>query len=280
MHDAVSTTLGRSAAVADAFIVGMGARKGGVGKTVTTYHTARAAARAGRRVLLVDIDPQGSLTTLTAFDDGEPLAKDSIGVADLLLGEATLPEILTPTLWHGVDLAPTVGTALELMRTELAIAARADHEKTCTLLRNALQSVAADYDLIFIDMPPAIDLLTINALTASHAVALVTEAKLLSVEQIGEYRTTMDTVTSTYNPDLRLLGAVISRFEGETNTAKEWAIRIEEAVPVLATIPKRAAINDSTEFSVGLDSWPGGAVSAELSELYDELLASIERSRS
>src|SRR5690625_2035428 len=121
-------------------------QKGGVGKTTTTYHLARAGIRAGKKVLVVDLDPQGTLTNIAAREE---LPEDSISIADVLSarGREPLAEVIVPGLWEGLDVAPTVGEGLGVVRDELVVAGAGREAR----LRDALSQAAQQYDLILID---------------------------------------------------------------------------------------------------------------------------------
>ncbi|NKW16395.1 AAA family ATPase, partial [Rhodococcus hoagii] len=139
-------------------------QKGGVGKTTVTFHIADAARRAGLKVLAVDMDPQGNLSTILTK---EPIHPGDAGIADVLSdrSEATLGDIISEGLWPGVELAATVPDAetLAAVRDELVIAGAGREHR----LRDALDAVRNNYDLILIDCPPSLDQLTINALVAA-----------------------------------------------------------------------------------------------------------------
>lgn len=252
-------------------------QKGGVGKSTTTVHLARAGVRAGHRVLIVDADPQGSLTSLAA---AETLDETHAGLADVLSGrsEATAADVIVAGVWDGLDVLPTSGTALGTVRDELVIAG-AGRE---TRLHEALQAVANDYDLILIDCPPSLDQLTINALTAAHGVVVVTHAGLLSTNGLGQLLETIDTVSHYYNHALTVAGILVNQHEGHTVSGSHWFSELTQiaetrGLDVLTPpIPKRVAIGDSAEAAVGLDQW-GSAEARELSETYAKHLATLTK---
>lgn len=243
-------------------------QKGGVGKSTTTFHLARAAVTTGQRVLVVDADPQGSLTTLAA---AETLDASHAGLADVLSSrsEATAADVLVAGVWDDLDVLPTSGTALGTVRDELVIAG-AGRE---TRLHEALQAVAADYDLILIDCPPSLDQLTINALVAAHGVVVVTHAGLLSTNGFGQLLETIETVKRYYNPTLAVSGILVNQHEGHTVSGAHWLSELSEIAQarglavLIPPIPKRVAIRDSAEAAVGLDQW-GSAEGRELANIY------------
>lgn len=242
-------------------------QKGGVGKTTTTYHLARAAVRRGRSVLAVDLDPQANLTLIAAADDVPP---DALSIADVLsprVGEE-LDHVIIPGIWDGLSIAPATDAALAGVRDEL-VGVRVGREAR---LRQAL--AGADHDLVLLDCPPELGLLTINALVAADAVLIVTGSRLLAVQGVAGVLETISTVRTHYNPDLRLAGVVVNAHEARTLTGQARLEELRASVDVLdPPIPKRAAINDAAEAARGLDEWPDDG--PHLATLYSGLLDTI-----
>lgn len=247
-------------------VVALCNQKGGVGKTTTTYHLARAATQRGQRVLVIDLDPQGSLTLLTA---AEAVAADSLSIADVLsprTGEK-LSEVTVPGIWDRLDLAPAVEAPLASVREEL-VGVRVGRESR---LRQAIQD-AETYDLVLIDCPPELGLLTINGLVAADTAVVVTESKLLAVQGTAGMMQTIDTIRDHYNPALHVAGVIVNRHEGQTVTGRERLTELRAAGLTLLEpiIPKRVPIGDAAEAAVGLDAWPGDGPA--LASLYTTLL--------
>ena len=249
-------------------------QKGGVGKSTTTFHLARAGVRKHLRVLVIDMDPQGNITAAIAKD---PLAEDTPGVADALSVRThdTLSDVIVSSVWEGADLAPTVGEALAFVRDELVIAGAGREGR----LRDALDALSADYDLALIDCPPSLDQLTINALTAADGVLIVTQSKLWSSTGLAHLLGTMTSVRTYYNPTLQALGIVVNLHEGGTVSGSRWLSELTQAattqgIPVFTPpIPKRVVISDAVESSRGLDEWPGDV--DDLIRVYDHYLQEV-----
>jgi chromosome partitioning protein len=254
-------------------------QKGGVGKSTTTFHLARAAITAGQRVLMVDLDPQGNLTSVAA---AEPVPEDQVGLADVLSSRAeeTVRDVIVSGVWEGLDVLPTTGETLGFVRDELVVAGAGREGR----LREALAEVAGDYDLILIDCAPSLDQLTINGLTAADAAVVVTQSKLWSANGLAHLLTTIDNVRRYYNPELSVAGIIVNQHEEHTVAGRHWRQELQEAaaarsLTVLAPpVPKRAAIADATEAARGLDEW-GTSEASSLAGIYADYLATLEGAR-
>lgn len=232
-------------------------QKGGVGKTTVTLGLTRAAQTEGLKVLVVDMDPQGNLSsTLTA---GE-LPEDQAGVADALSNRSpeTLKSIITGTVWDRVSLAPTVGDVLTAVRDEItSIPTKREFR-----LRKALEEVRDEYDLVLIDCGPSLDVLTINAFTAADQVLIVTHAAQWSAAGLSRLLGTIEDIIEVYNTKLRIAGVLVNQYERNTLNMPEWLRDItvlaqQHEIPVLdPVIPRRIFIKDAAESSTGLDEWP------------------------
>lgn len=259
-------------------IIAISNQKGGVGKTTTTFHLARAAVRAGLRVLMIDADSQGNLTTISAAQG--TVADDSVGLADVLTKESReqLTDVIVPTVWDGADLVPTNGIALAAVRDELLLIKIGRESR----LKHALVDVGESYDLILIDCAPALDQLTVNVLTAAHAVLIVTHARLLSANGLSQLLDTISEIRRAYNPDLEIAGLVINALESRTIAARTWVEELEAAaaaleIPILTpNVPKRAPIADASEAGKGLDEWAVDDAT-RLAEIYDEHLTQLTK---
>jgi chromosome partitioning protein len=199
-------------------------QKGGVGKTTCCVCTARAAAvYHAARVLVVDFDPQGNTTSTLAAENVEP---DQLTVADAVLPTpaARLPEVIVPSIWPGVHLAPGGANLSAAERHILAAEHGREHR-----LRKALEDVAGDYDLILIDNAPALGMLLINTLTAAHQALLVVEADQWSADGLALLRTTLDGVLEFNNPQLLVAGTIVNKWR-RTGTHAELADEISDGM--------------------------------------------------
>ena len=254
-------------------------QKGGVGKSTTTFHLARAAITAGQRVLVVDLDPQGNLTSVAA---AEPVPEDQVGLADVLSSRAeeTARDVIVSGVWEGLEVLPTTGETLGFVRDELVVAGAGREGR----LREALTEVATDYDLILIDCAPSLDQLTINGLTAADAAVVVTQSKLWSANGLAHLLTTIDNVRRYYNPELSVAGIIVNQHEEHTVAGRHWRQELQEAATARSLtvltppVPKRAATADATEAARGLDEW-GTSEATTLASLYADYLTTLEGAR-
>lgn len=248
-------------------------QKGGVGKSTTLYHLTRAAVMAGLRVLVVDADPQGNITSVLTEDVGE----SEPGLADVLSEYTpdTIADVIVSGIWDGLDVVPTTGETLGVVRDQLVVAGASREGR----MSRALEPLRGDYDLILIDCGPNLDQLVINALTAADGALVVTQTKLWSANGLAKLLDTITQVQESYNPRLRVGGVVLNQHEARTVGGGHWAGEIEAAaeargLPLLTPpVPKRQAIADATEESLGLDE--GDADSRELATIYDGYLTQL-----
>ena len=184
-------------------------QKGGVAKTTSVASIGAALAEAGQRVLLVDLDPQGSLTFSLGIDP-EDL---ELTVAEVLLGSVPASEAIGTTD-EGLDLLPA---NVSLADAEESLVTRTGREQR---LRVALAKIADDYDWILLDCPPALGVLTVGALSAADQVLIPLQAETLSHRGVGQLLDTIHDVRQFINPDLRIRGVLATMYDGRTAHAR------------------------------------------------------------
>ncbi len=196
-------------------------QKGGVGKTTTTINTARALARLGRKVLVVDIDEQAALTFHFLGDEGENLASlyDVIGPR----GATTLTQAIVSSSVEHLDVMPA-NEDLALLNNDLVVAGVGRERR----LRKVLRSDATTYDDVLIDCPPSLNLLTVNALVAADQVLVITEPELYSGRGVGKLLDTIDGVREHLNPLLRVAGVLINKYDAREEIHVRRAVEIRE----------------------------------------------------
>jgi chromosome partitioning protein len=233
-------------------------QKGGVGKTTVTICVARAArVYHGKRVLVVDFDPQGNATTTLARDKVEP---DQLTIGDTIIpNPVPLDEVIVPTVWEGVDLAPGGFTLAAAEQRVLA----SEHGREYRL-REALEPALTSYDLVLIDNAPALGMLLVNALTAVEQALLVVEADQWSADGLSLLRTTLNGVIKYSNPQLNVVGTIVNKWR-KTGSHDELASEMVSGmsthfpgVPVWLNhrIPLWQGIPDHVLAGKGLDEGP------------------------
>jgi chromosome partitioning protein len=199
-------------------------QKGGVAKTTTVASLGSALAEAGRKVLLVDLDPQSCLTFSLGVD---PDAVE-LSVHDVLLGRVGPAMAIQPTD-DGIDLLPAT---IDLAGTEVALLSRPGREY---VLRSALDEVDGAYDVVILDCSPSLGVLTLNALTAADDVLIPLQCEMLSHRGVGQLLDTIDDVKRILNPKLHVVGVLPTMYDGRTNHARAVLADVAEryGLPVL-----------------------------------------------
>ena len=216
-------------------IIAIANHKGGSGKTTTAVNLAAALADRGRRVLLFDLDPQASASHWL----GAP--EDSPGAAELLTDGVGLDGVVHPTRWPGVELVPASGG---LARAEKYLARELGAE---VVLRRTLERVhAPSWQYAVIDCPPALGLLTLNALVAAREVLVPVEAHVMALRGLAQLMGTLDLVRERLNPDLELTGILGCRVDGRTRHAQEV---VQELVSRFGERVYRSAIRENVRLA-------------------------------
>lgn len=199
-------------------VIGIVNQKGGVGKTTTAINLAASLALEGLRVLLVDCDPQANATSGLGFGRDD----DRHSVYDMLMGQAPAEQVLLPTEIETLSLIPgsknLTGATVELVNSE----------DRALRLREALGAVKDKYDLIFLDCPPALDLLTLNVLAAANTLIVTMQAEYFALEGISELISTLERVRSAFNPDVIIEGVLLTMYDDRTNLAQQVTQTLRE----------------------------------------------------
>ncbi|GAA4822185.1 ParA family protein [Nocardioides caeni] len=241
----------------NARVISMCNQKGGVGKTTTTINLGAALAEFGRKVLLVDFDPQGSLSVGLGLNPHEM----DMTIYNLLMDpETTLDEVVVPSGVPGMDLLPS---NIDLSAAEVQLVHEVAREQT---LQRVLAPAIAEYDVILIDCQPSLGLLTVNALTASHGVIVPLECEYFALRGVALLKATIDKVKQRLNPGLEVDGVLGTMYDGRTLHGREVLERLVQAWgdQVFHTVIRRTVkFSDSTVVGEPITTYASGSSGAE-----------------
>ncbi|MBV8371840.1 MAG: ParA family protein [Candidatus Eremiobacteraeota bacterium] len=222
-------------------IIALVNQKGGVGKSTTAVNLGAALAVLGKRVLVVDSDPQGNATTGLGVDK-PGLTRD---VYDLLLQEASVDDVLVATDLEGLWLVPAT---INLAGAEIELVSAMSRE---TRLRQAIVPIAPQYDFVFIDCPPSLGLLTINALTAADECIIPVQAEYYALEGLSQLTRVVQRVREALNPPLHVSGVLVTMFDGRTRLATEVLEELVKFFPkemFKTQIPRNVRLSEAPSY--------------------------------
>ena len=216
-------------------------QKGGVGKTTSAVNLVACLGAMGKKVLLVDIDPQGNTTS------GYGISRKGLTATsyELLIGSCSARETIIKTKFQGVDIIPS---NINLAGAEIEMAAL---DKREALLKNALAIVQNDYDYIFFDCPPSLGLITLNALTASDSFIVPIQCEYYALEGLAQLMATVRTIKRLYNPYIELEGVLLTMYDGRLNLTQQVVAEVKNFFPnkVYATvIPRNVRLSEAPSF--------------------------------
>lgn len=251
-------------------VIAVANQKGGVGKTTTTVNLSAAIGAAGRRVLLVDLDPQGNSTS--SFG----LAKRKVqkSVYDIMIGQGSAAEVIQKTSYH-CDIIPSniqlSGAGIELVSLS----------KRESRLREALAPVLKNYDYVFIDCPPSLDLLTLNGLCACDTVLVPIQCEYFALEGLTELMNTIRTVKKMYNPYIDVEGVLLTMFDSRLNLTLQVVQEVKRFFgdKVFKTaIPRNVRLSEAPSFGAPVNFYdPASRGALAYSDLAKEFLKNNDK---
>jgi len=241
-------------------------QKGGVGKTTTAVNIASIMASRGKKVLVVDVDPQGNSTLGLGFDKEE----DADNAYHVLIGRARINDVIRRTFNENLSLLPS---NIHLTAAEIDLVSEESRE---TRLKDALDTVRSGYDYIFIDSPPSLGLLTLNSLVASDSVLIPMQCEFYALDGLGQLLRTVALVKDSLNPGLEIEGVVITMYDSRTNLSVQVVDEIKKKFKnkVYDTmIPRNVKLSEAPSFGRPIDVYDKSSRGARSYErLVDEML--------
>lgn len=190
-------------------IISVANRKGGVGKTTTAINLGAALAAAGKKILLIDFDPQGNATTSLGVDK-----KRGSSSYEMLIGDCRMTDSVIASVLPGLDLIPS---SPDLAAAEVELVNRPSREYA---LKKAFDPIDSKYDYVLIDCPPSLNLITINALSASDSVIVPLQCEFLALEGLADLMKNINAVKRNFNPPLRLEGILLTMYGNRNNLSR------------------------------------------------------------
>lgn len=245
-------------------------QKGGVGKTTTNINLAACLAIKGKKVLILDIDPQGNTTS------GMGIAKKGLDYStyDVLIDEdVDVRDCILKSRVEGLDIIPA---STDLAGAEIELVSQTNREKK---LKNALDQVRDDYDYIFIDCPPSLGLLTINSLTAVDSVLIPIQCEFYALEGVSQLMSTIELVKKNMNPRLEIQGVILSMFDGRTNLSIQVVQEVKKYFKdkVYSTvIPRNVRLAEAPSYGMPITEYDPKSKGAEAYTEFAEEFIELE----
>ena len=247
-------------------IIAIANQKGGVGKTTTAINLSSCLAEAGKKVLTIDLDPQGNMTSGLGVDKNEL----ENTVYELMLDECSIKESMADTVVEGMKIIPSnvnlAGAEIELLGI---------NEKEY-ILKNAVDYIRDDYDFIIIDCPPSLNLLTINAMTTADSVLVPIQCEFYALEGLSQLIHTVNLIKERLNPDLEMEGVVFTMYDSRTNLSMQVVENVKANLQeniCETVIPRNIRLAEAPSYGMPItmyDSKSSGADSYR--KLADELI--------
>ncbi|CAN1645576.1 Soj ATPases involved in chromosome partitioning [Candidatus Nanopelagicaceae bacterium] len=217
-------------------------QKGGVGKTTTTVNIAAAMAMGGLRVLVIDLDPQGNASTALGVEH-----RDSAGVYEVLMGSAQMSDVVQKVA--GFPVLDCVSSNTSLANAEINLVSMVARELQ---LKEAIDSISVNYDYVFIDCPPSLGLLTINAFAASKELLIPIQTEYYALEGLSQLLETYGVVKKRLNPSLILSTIVLTMFDSRTRLSNDVAANVRSHFPnelIDIPIPRAVRVSEAPSYN-------------------------------
>jgi len=229
-------------------VVALANQKGGVGKSTTAINLAASLAFQDKRVLLIDLDPQGNASSGLGIDRGSI----DVSIYDVLLKESPLEDAVEPTSVLNLFVVPAT---IDLAGAEIELVSMFSRE---TRLRGAIEEIDDEFDIILIDCPPSLGLLTVNALTAARDVVIPIQCEYYALEGLSQLLRNVELVAANLNPQLTVFGVVLTMYDGRTKLSREVADQVREYFGEIAfrtVIPRSVRLSEAPSYGEPIEAF-------------------------
>lgn len=247
-------------------IIAVANQKGGVGKTTTAINLSSCLAEKGKKVLAVDMDPQGNMTSGLGVD------KNSVEntIYDLIIGESSIDEVLKKDIMKNLDIIPA---NIDLSAAEIELIDVEDKEY---IVRNVIKDIKDNYDYIIIDCPPSLSMLTINAMTTATSVLVPIQCEYYALEGLSQLIHTVDLVRDRLNPELEIEGVVFTMYDARTNLSLQVVENVKDNLHqniYKTIIPRNIRLAEAPSYGIPINEYdPKSAGSESYMRLAEEVI--------
>lgn len=241
-------------------IIAIANQKGGVGKTTTSINLSAALAEKGKKVLVIDMDPQGNTTSGLGLEDKNEIENT---LYELMIGACTVEEAIIKNVVEGLEGLDLIPSKVGLAAVEIELIDEEDKEY---ILRNAISSIVDKYDFIIIDCPPSLSMLTINPMTTANTVLVPIQCEYYALEGLSQLIYTINLVKERLNPDLDMEGVVFTMFDSRTNLSMQVVENVKENIDehVFKTIvPRNIRLAEAPSYGLPINIYEPKSAGAE-----------------